>query len=47
MRLLVCIHILMEKVPFIDLLMMQRLKIGYVFLLLTVNPVGAMNHIVN
>jgi hypothetical protein len=52
MWLVVLNHVLMEKVPHVDVLMMQRLKIDCLLLLLTIYPVTAIvttkiNHIVN
>jgi hypothetical protein len=41
MRLVVFNHVLMKKVPLVDVLMVQRLKTGCLLLLLTICPVTA------
>jgi hypothetical protein len=41
MRLVVLNHVLMEKVPHIDVLAVQGLEIGCLLLLLTIYPVTA------
>jgi hypothetical protein len=41
MRLVVLNHVLMEKVPHVDVLAVQRLEIGCLLLLRTIYPIAA------